>query len=329
MDKYYFADIKNHIEWNNFVEESPQGTIYSKSDYLKFSGVNFRLLFVYKGNQIKAGVILLLDNDNKRLILDDFIIYGGILFSTDITQKDTKARSERFEITEFIIEELVKSYNNIELSFSPFFEDVRPFLWHNYHSKDKSKKFELDLRYTSFIDISGLINNTDEESSELFKNLDTIRQRNIRKARKENALTIEEKNVSLFVDFYEKMMLINGEAVNKKKLDRLGFLIENLVEINQAKMYLTKNSNNEVIYITVFGIDNKRAYYLFGAGNPKSDENYKGTISFWDSFNILAKKYFVKTVDMEGVNSPKRGWFKLSFGGDLRTYYKLYKRNEE
>ena len=28
-------------------------------------------------------------------------------------------------------------------------------------------------------------------------------------------------------------------------------------------------------------------------------------------------------VDLEGVNSPQRGWFKLGFAGDLRPYYEL------
>ena len=35
----------------------------------------------------------------------------------------------------------------------------------------------------------------------------------------------------------------------------------------------------------------------------------------------------IKTVDLEGVNSPNRGWFKLSFGGNIIPYYELiYKK---
>jgi len=30
---------------------------------------------------------------------------------------------------------------------------------------------------------------------------------------------------------------------------------------------------------------------------------------------------------MEGVNSPHRGWFKLSFGGDIRPYYQIVLSN--
>ena len=31
----------------------------------------------------------------------------------------------------------------------------------------------------------------------------------------------------------------------------------------------------------------------------------------------------VKFVNLEGVNSPFRGWYKLSFGGNLKPYYRL------
>ena len=32
-----------------------------------------------------------------------------------------------------------------------------------------------------------------------------------------------------------------------------------------------------------------------------------------------------KNINFEGVNSPNRGDFKLSFGGDLKTYYNIIK----
>ena len=41
----------------------------------------------------------------------------------------------------------------------------------------------------------------------------------------------------------------------------------------------------------------------------------KGTFAHWKAI-----EYFVKQkiffIDFEGVNSPKRGWFKIGFGGD-------------
>ena len=79
------------------------------------------------------------------------------------------------------------------------------------------------------------------------------------------------------------------------------------------------------IYITVWGWDRHRAYYLYGAGNQWVDLRFKGTICFWDAILWLARVKRVSVIDWEGVNSPKRGFFKLSFGGSLLNYYWIKK----
>ena len=51
---------------------------------------------------------------------------------------------------------------------------------------------------------------------------------------------------------------------------------------------------------------------MFGASDPALRNSPTGTAVLWDAFSELAK-VGVKKIDLEGVNSPKRGWFKLSF----------------
>ena len=51
---------------------------------------------------------------------------------------------------------------------------------------------------------------------------------------------------------------------------------------------------------------------------------HTGTAIIWDAFFIL-RKLGIKKLDLEGVNSPNRGWFKLSFGGSLENYYEVNK----
>lgn len=127
MPKFHIKDVDNLLEWDAFVEKSPQGTLFSHSDYLKTATQKYRLIWVYKGNQRKAGVALVLNEDKTSCVLDDLVIYNAILFLNDKTQKETKARFERFEIAEFVIGELGCQYNRIELALSPHFEDMRPF----------------------------------------------------------------------------------------------------------------------------------------------------------------------------------------------------------
>ena len=119
------------------------------------------------------------------------------------------------------------------------------------------------------------------------------------------------------------MMIKQDEKVSQNKLDNMANIIKTTVETKNAVMLATKNSDGKIIYLILFSFDKYRAYYLFGAGNPKATEKHKGTICFWDGFIKLANDYNIKEVDMEGINSPARGWFKLSFGGNIVPYYEI------
>ena len=323
MSKYKLEKVYDLEEWDQFVGDSPQGTIFSYSGYLKLAVDDWGLYWIKKGDQIKAGLSLVINPQKNDIIIDDLVIHNGLMFSKDREQKETKARLARFEITEFVIEWMSEKFNNIELSLSPQTEDMRPYLWHNYHSPEVSEKFALDLRYTSYFDISD-INKGKEEETNIFRGLETLRQRNIREARRDGSQTVATGDGTMFVQYYALMMQEKNEPQDSDKLNRLKRLIDGLVEDQKAIVYLTKNKEGKNIYISVFGWDNKRAYYLFGAPVEGANERYKGTISFWDAYHDLAERG-INIVDLEGVNSPQRGWFKLSFGGELMPYYQVKK----
>ena len=324
MSKFRIEEVTEDSEWDCFVNASPQGSIFSLSRYLKLAVDNYKRYWILKGNQIKAGLSLVLNAEGTKCILDDLVIYNGIMFVYDETKKEAKSRLERFEITEYIINYLDSTYLKIELALSPQFEDIRPFLWHNYHHTDRVKKFTTDLRYTSYIDISSFIGSKQEEQTILFKNLETLRQRNIREARKVGSESVIGKDTEQFLENYQTLLTNQGDIQQKEKIYRMKRLINGLINANEAILINTINPHGIPIYTTIYGWDKKRAYYLFGSPNPETNERYKGTASFWDGFKLLANDG-ISEVDLEGVNSPQRGWFKLSLGGNLLPYYEVYR----
>jgi hypothetical protein len=321
--KYIIEEVDDLDVWQQSIENTPQYSMFVSRVYLESFGGRYKLFSIKKGEEPKAWFCILLSNDEEKIVLDDLVIYSGIFFKEDLTQKEVKAKSERFELTDAIIVFLAQKYKKIEMALSTKIEDMRPFLWYNYGSNKKNDIFELDLRYTSYIDISELKDFNNEEDTQLFKNLETLRQRNIRQARKDNSITSDELHVDLFLEYYKKLMNSQGEDVPESKLTNMANIITNTVKNKDAVMFATKNGNGDIIYLTVFTYDEYRAYYLFGAGNPDSCEHYKGTVCFWDAFIRLAQAYGVKEVDMEGINSPQRGWFKLGFGGSIVPYYEI------
>ncbi|EIC22314.1 hypothetical protein [Thiorhodovibrio frisius] len=325
MSKYTIEPVKDSKAWNSFVDASPQGTLFSKTYYLDAAVSHWQMYWICKGQQVKAGLCLVLHELETSVILDDLVIYNGLLFAPDGEQKAAKARLERFAITEFVIAWLTEHYCDIALALAPQFEDMRPFLWHRYHSDRDADKFHLDLRYTSYLDIYTLANSRDPLTSALFVQLEAIRQRNIREAIKIGASTMLEGNGTQFCHDYAVLMQHQGQPQENGKLRRMAHLIDQLLNDGCAMMFQTGiPPDQQPIYSTVFAWDRKRAYYLFGAPAPGASSRFMGTIAFWDAFCWLAHQG-IRIVDLEGANSPQRGWFKLSFGGDLRPYYQVDK----
>ena len=284
------------------------------------------MFFVRQGQQIKASLSVIHTEDRKGCRLDDLVIHNGLMFIPDDTQKPVRTRSERFELTEFVIDFLSHRYDSIELALAPGFEDMRPFLWYNYHDPNPGRKFILNLRYTSYIDIGSLkgCDHTFEES-ECFRAMETLRQRHIRQAHKKEAKVNRADSASRLITYYRALMERQGDPASESKLARMETLINTLLAKGKAAVYEVQNHLSEAVYTVVYGWDRKRAYYLFGAGHPETSEPYQGTFAHWGAFVDLANRIGKCEVDMEGVNSPQRGWFKLGFGGDLRPYYQVYK----
>ena len=46
-------------------------------------------------------------------------------------------------------------------------------------------------------------------------------------------------------------------------------------------------------------------------------------MAYWEAFKHLARAFGINEIDLEGINSPRGGAFKLGFGGDIRAYYEL------
>ena len=108
-------------------------------------------------------------------------------------------------------------------------------------------------------------------------------------------------------------------------MKRLKNLLYSLEKSKNGIVVITFDSNNDPLYLSFWGIDNKRAYYLYGAGNPENTNSIRGTRNFWDSFQFLSTQFNVQEIDFEGINSPERGRYKLSFGGEIRSYYRISK----
>jgi len=312
-----------NLKWDEFMRSSPDSTVFSLSSYLGNAGVRLGLFYCFNADEPRATVVLSESEDGSSALLDDLIIYSGISYGKPLhRQSRAQQLSERHEIALFITEELAEHYEHIEFALSPSISDIRPFLWYRYG--EESGRYQINTRYTSYLPIADFASATSLKDIEAYREASVSRRQQIRYAKRDRVVTEEFRNVDLFIDFYRKTMTRQKEEPSGAKLGRMARLVEGLLQADLAKMFVSKTQEGIAGSIAVYAYDQHRAYYLFGASEPALRDTPTGTSVLWDAFFHLAAMN-LPLIDLEGVNSPKRGWFKLSFGGDLRPYFQVSK----
>lgn len=326
---YRLEDAVADEKWDTFVQKSPSGTVFSLSDYMAATRQPVRLFWCVRGTEKRAAVAIC-ESDNakggKDAVLHDFLVYNGLMFAPPANKQNrSQVISEHFEIATDVAAALSAHYPRLELALAPQVNDIRPFLWHNYGS---SPTYVPDVRYTAYADLQGFAEAQQPEDIPLFAEISYARRQEVRKAIKAGVQTREDDNALALADFYALTMRRQDITIDPEVHEALRFLAASLLQKKMARLFISHTAEGEAAAVALFGWDNKRAYYLFGAGDPQYRNTPCGTAVLWDSFKALAQAGH-SCVDLEGVNSPKRGWFKMSFGPELVPYYQLTKIGEE
>ncbi len=320
-DKYRLERTLADNKWDQFVMDSENGSLFLYGKYLNALNTRTGLYYCYKNKELRAALAIIEDSTGENAILHDFVIYNGILMGKSTTGQNRAQRiSEQFQIGEFIAKELPSLYKSIKISLHPTWIDARPFLWFNYQTE--KPKYIPDIRYTSYVNISDFSDAENMDDIDVYQNSSKARRQEIRYAMREGVITEELFDTEMFIQLYEKTIERQSISIDKSKSEEMAQLLNVLEESGLGIMLASWSGDKELASMACFGIDNKRAYYLFGSNEPELRDTHAGSATIWNSFRLLNERG-VNEIDLEGVNSPYRGWFKLSFGGDLRPYYEF------
>ena len=318
---YRLEETTADEKWDTFIHNSPVGTIFSLSDYLNAVGHPVRLFWCLRGIERRAAVVINEDAEG-RAVLDDFVIHNGLIFGPRANKQNrSQMISEHFEIATDVAAALAGRYAHLELALSPQVSDIRAFLWHNY-GVEGAPVYTAEVRYTAYADLTGFAEAKTPEEIPLFSEISYARRQEVRKGIKAGLVTGEDMDGAALADFYALTMHRQNIEPEPQKLQDLQRFTDSLLACGMARLFVSRTTEGEPAALALFGWDNKRAYYLFGAGDPAHRNTPCGTTVLWDAFTALAKDGH-RQVDLEGVNSPRRGWFKLSFGADIVPYYQL------
>jgi hypothetical protein len=311
-------------EWDQLLSDSEDGKIFHHRSFLDSFKANYCLFIVYKGTQPKAGVTCLIDKKNKRLMKPvSGIIHDGIFFKKFFvdSKSHSKINSAKFEIINFILNELLNLFDSINFTLVPEHIDIRAFQWVNFYSPDPNEKFTVNIRYTAILNIAGINSVKVLEDNQHFKNLSNSRRQEIRYSYKAAATFFKSKDYEYFFIMYKEMAeKYDSEVI--LFIEKISYLVINMPEM--LRLFYVKNKEDEIVAGAIFSVFNQEANYLYGVTAKNSRERFSGSLLLWEAFKSLEIEG-IHMVDLEGVNSPQRGWFKLSFNGELRPYYHVYK----
>ena len=307
--------------WDAFVHVSDAGSVFALSEYLRYVDARIALYRCLNKGEWRAAVMLV-EDDNGGTASHDFIIYNGLMFAPAAHRQNRVQRlSEQHDIAKFVAAELAGRYTNVVMSLNPAIADIRAFLWFNY-GQDAPQYGPL-IRYTSYVSLHGFASATSPEQVPLFAEFAAARRQEVRYAIRSGVQTRIEFDAKVFIEFYASTMQRQGIAVEAHVLDGMHRLLEGTHRAGLGRMYIARTAEGRAGSMAYMAVDGRRAYYVFGASDPEIRAQHTGTAVLWDAFRMLAVEG-VHEVDLEGVNSPRRGWFKLSFGGSLLPYYELH-----
>ena len=309
MAEWTVKEIEDTGEWDAFVKESPQGSLFTTSAWKEIlergSGFKQRLYGAFREGRLEGGVFL---TEKRQLgypaALNSLLSPQlGFLLPTTSTTKISDQLSREHEILGEIIRFLEKKYSQIDLNNAPNLNDVRPFILHGWKPSP---------RYTYYLDLSDL--------GTLWSGFDGSVRRAIRKAERS-----ELETGVMECDPHEVYSLL------KKTLEKHGGknpIRESLVreilsseELEGKRTTIGARSPSGTLVSVVTAVwDWNRAYYLIAASHPKYLGTGVNSLLIWELANRLSEAS-VYELDFIGANIPTVARFKENFNPRLVTYY--------
>jgi hypothetical protein len=316
MYKYNLLENIDRTTWQKAVESSPQGTIFLNLDFVESLDVKYITYFICKGSEPVAGCIVLLDENAKPLPSPyPFVPYQGFFFIENEERSVNKIISKQFAITEFIINQLVEIYGVISVTHFRV-SDYRPFLWHNYHIREKGT-FKLTLNYTLVLNLEKY-----HTFEEYLSSIRTVRRQEYKKAMASDIQVVDSNDTELLCSLHNLTFKRQGIEQTVAEEAMVRSIAKNALFKGYGRLQIALIGGKPASAI-MFLMDKKRGYYMFGATASEYRNYYASTLLLIENI-WRCKLDGLKEIDFVGCNSPQRGDYKVSFDGELVPYYETH-----
>ena len=219
----------------------------------------------------------------------------------------------------------------LHFSLVPEFQDLRPFLWWNYHCVMGSR-FDVKLRYSARISFENKI--SDDEIMNLLRRDD--KRKKLRKAIRDSLLSTRwgsSAQPQEYLNFYLKT--IERSSGSPLDLESRYAFIQMIESVDLGcptsgvfkiiELRGVENQNIEGFQLVLIG---KNMIYLLAQSVTTEARKKNGSLLLTFEAIKYARDNGL-TLDFNGANSPDRADDKHAFGAHITNYYDMELRNEK
>lgn len=306
MNNYIFKVLESdkYDKWDNFVKNSPQGTLFHKSYWLKASGKEFRIYGYFKGEELFAGLPLVCSVSKfgiKYISHPPLTPYLGVIFKESEAKYVTRISSEK-EMSRVIAARIKEDFDSVYFQFTPFSTDLQPFIWEGFSS---------GVRYTYLLQLDDL--------EDAWRGMDAKRRNDITRAEKDG---IYVENSS---DFEQAFALVEKTYERQEREPTFKSIVfkynEILSQKGQCNSFLARNKEGKAIAAVYIVWDEKRSYYLLGGYDVEEHHHGAGALAMWEAIKFTKQELGLNEFDFEGSMDQHIEQFFRKFGGKLTPYY--------
>ncbi|HUT64214.1 MAG TPA: hypothetical protein VMZ04_09690 [Anaerolineae bacterium] len=298
--------IEDTSLWDKFVEASPQGTVFSTSQWLNavssVQGGEPLMVGVWKNDQLIAGVscIHIAHGPFKKATSPVMTPYGGIIYRPDPGKRHSEAESFNMSCAQQLIKYLNTRYHQVFLVHTPEFKDIRPFTWAGWSEK---------VHYTYIMDITDT------------KRLWDLLECNVRTVIRNAESTLElggPIDTEHFMELYKRIYHDRGWSPPVRPT-MVNAMLNKVINSNMAEMRTVYNKHGNVILAGVLVYDARSVYAWISGSIPGENTSGAFSLHFWDA--VKRHTGIHEKFDMVGANIPSISFFKKRFAGVLTPYY--------
>ncbi len=298
--------INQFKEWDNYVKNHPNGTVFHTSSWLMAQKGELRILAGYEKNKIIGGCAFIIKNrfGVKGIHNVPYTPFRGVLYG-DIslpTNKNSIGKKNKF------IKNLLKTinYGHVEFLLNTNDIDVLPYTWAGYTVQ----------RINTFC-----INNI---TTDVLKLMSSNKKREIskfQKALKSGEFEIGSNNVE------EEIFKLQLETGKRNNFDTHLQTLKEVLKSNKSNYFsiCLKSEKLGVFSGGIFVFDDKRIYNLINGSQRVDHPVFKNANVYLIYLAIEKAREMNLTFDFEGSSIEGIGNFYKMMGGEQQIRYRVLK----